>query len=115
VQEIFKESERGLTRSPTTYDQNNSNACGQDSDQAGAAQTDRSHGKVATHDQTRLDRKKKDSETRKKMEPSMKWRVLEPDSRTEDKDRSVETTTGTKGTESKQLRIKSSGRTKSRE
>jgi len=113
VQDVFKESERGLSRSPTTLDQNNMNAAGQDSDVSGAGHTDRSHGKTTTYDQSRHDRKKND-ETRKKMEPSMKWRVLETETSAEDTSTNQETTAGTKGAE-KQLRIKSSGRTRSRE
>jgi len=110
MQDVFKESERGLTRSPTTFDPNSFAACGQDSDQGGGGQTDRSYGKAATHDQSRHDRKKKD-ESRKKMEPSVKWRVLETDDKSKDKTQEATTTTGTKVVE-KQLRIKSS---KSRE
>jgi len=112
IQDVFKESEHGLTRSPTTLDQTNANSAGQDYDQGGAGYTDRSHGKAATYDQSRHDRNKKD-DTRKKMEPSMKWRVLEPETGTEDKDKNQDTTSGTKGAE-KQLRIKSSGRVRSR-
>ena len=110
MQDVFKESERGLTRSPTMLDPTSSTAGVQDSDQVGGAHTDRSYGKATTHDQSRHDRKKKD-ETKKKMEPSMKWKVLENDDK--DKDKSQETTTttttttGTKVVE-KQLRIKSS-------
>jgi len=111
VQDVFKESERGLTRSPTMFDPSSCTAGGQDSDQGAGGQTDRSYGKATTHDQSRHDRKKKD-ETRKKMEPSMKWRVLETDDRSKDKTQeTTSTTVGTKTVE-KQLRIKSS---KSRE
>jgi len=113
VQDVFKESERGLTRSPTTFDQSNANTAGQDSDHGGAGHTDRSYGKSPVHDQSRHDRKKKD-EARKKLEPSMKWRLLESDKRTDDKDKDKEVKTETKGTE-KQIRVKSSGHTRNKE
>jgi len=86
---VFKESDRSATRSPTTFDQSHAGNAGPDTDQTGGAHTDRSHGKPAAHEQSRHDRKKQD-ETRKKLVPSMKWRVLETETRTEDADKDAE-------------------------
>ena len=117
VQDVFKESDRGLTRSPTTIlDQSGySNAGGgvQDSPDRGAAgHTDRSAGKPAPHDQSRHDQKKKEDQQRKKLEPSMKWRVLESTESTTS-DRDLENGTIENKPADKQLRIKSSGRARS--
>jgi len=110
---VFKESERGLTRSPTTLDQTNSSAVSHEAEFGGAGQTDRSYGRAVTHDQVRRDRDKKD-EGRKKLEPSMKWRVLERDSKTDDTEKEEDVKTATKPSD-KQLRIKSSGHARFRE
>lgn len=107
-QDIFRETENSDQNHlyMTSYD--SVDAAGQDSDRHGG-QSDRAHKHGAVTQEQKHDKRKVtvDGSNQRKLEPSMKWRMLEVEEAQQDQKK-------TKGS-SKDVRIRMSARSKSKE